>query len=190
MDNLLKEIRKCRVCTPHLPLGPNPVLAANSKSKICIIGHAPGKIVHHSGVPWEDKSGDRLRDWLGIGKDTFYNSSLFAIIPMGFCYPGTGKTGDMPPRKECAPLWHGALNKKMRGIELTLLIGQHAQSYYLTKIRKRNLTETVKSYREYLPQYLPLPHPSPRNNIWMKKNPWFKDEVIPILRDRISDLIF
>lgn len=190
MDALLKNIRNCRECSQNLPFGPNPVLAASPNSKILIIGHAPGKIVHHSGVPWQDKSGDRLRGWLGIDDETFYDPTAIGIMPMGFCYPGTGKSGDMPPRKECAPLWHKQLIDKMNGIELTLLIGQHAQSYYLKKSRKRNLTETVRSYKEYLPQYLPLPHPSPRNNIWQKKNPWFMTEVIPILRERTAHLLY
>jgi uracil-DNA glycosylase len=154
-----------------------------------IIGHAPGKIVHHSRVPWEDRSGDRLRTWLDIDKETFYDSQSIAIMPMGFCYPGTGKSGDLPPRKECAPLWHQKLLHMMPGVELTLLFGQYAQKYYLGKERKQNLTETVKAYRQYLPKYLPLPHPSPRNNIWQKKNPWFMDEVIPVLQKQAKKIL-
>ena len=138
-------------------------------------------------MPWDDKSGERLRDWLGVDEAAFYNSEIFAIVPMGFCYPGKGKSGDLPPRKECAPLWHNLLFKKMKKIELTLLIGSYAQNYYLAENKKRTLTETVRNFKEYIPKYLPLPHPSTRNNIWLKKNPWFEVEVLPYLRGIISD---
>jgi len=186
MKKLLKEIRQCTKCLPHLEMGVNPVLSASRKSKIAIIGQAPGSIVHKSGVPWEDKSGDRLREWLGVEKEQFYNPDIFAIVPMGFCYPGKGKSGDLPPRKECAPLWHKPLFDKMKNIELTLLIGQYAQGYYLGDKKKKTLTETVKNHAEYLPTYLPIPHPSPRNNIWLKKNPWFEKEVIGFLREVVG----
>jgi len=173
---------------PFLKDGVNPVLSAHSKSRVAIIGQAPGSIVHKTGIPWDDKSGERLREWLGINKATFYNSEIFAIIPMGFCYPGKGTSGDLPPRKECAPLWHQHLLQKMPQIELTLLIGTYAQSYYLEENKKKTLTETVKNYHDYMPEYLPLPHPSPRNNIWLKKNDWFVAKVIPTLQKRIKDL--
>ncbi len=188
MRKLIQEIKSCDVCLPHLSDGVNPVFSFSKKSKIAIIGQAPGSIVHRSGVPWEDKSGDRLRDWLGITKEEFYNTDHFAIVPMGFCYPGKGKSGDLPPRKECAPLWHEIIFDKI-DIQFTILIGAYAQGYYLEEKRKKTLTETVKNYNQYLPNFLPLPHPSPRNNIWLKKNPWFDEEVIPTLRKRVRKLV-
>jgi len=167
MQNLLTEIRQCQVCLPELKDGVNPVIEAHPNSKIAIIGQAPGSIVHRTGIPWDDKSGERLRKWLKVDNDTFYNPEIFAIVPMGFCYPGKGKSGDLPPRKECAPLWHQKLIDQMPKLQLYILIGTYAQNYYLKEKRKRTLTETVKCYEEYLPLYLPLPHPSPRNNIWL-----------------------
>ncbi len=161
-------------------------MAAHRTSKILIIGHAPGRIVHETGIPWNDKSGDNLRAWMNIDKETFYDPKKIGIMPMGFCYPGTGKSGDLAPRKECAPLWHPQLLEKMNSVKLTLLLGKHAQDYYLPLEKKKNLTEKVKNYKSALPQFLPLPHPSPRNNIWMKKNPWFKEEVIPYLQKQIN----
>ena len=187
MKSLLKEIRQCTVCLADLEQGPNPILAATPISKFAIIGQAPGSIVHKTGIPWDDKSGERLRNWLGVDDDTFYNPDVFALIPMGFCYPGKGKSGDLPPRKECAPLWHKKVLDLIPDIQLTILIGSYAQEYYLQNNRKRTLTETVRNYKAYLPQYLPLPHPSPRNNIWLKKNKWFDTEVIPYLRKVIKE---
>ena len=186
MESLLKEIRQCTVCLPELENGVNPILAATPNSKFAIIGQAPGSIVHRTGIPWDDKSGERLRHWLGVDDDTFYNPDIFALIPMGFCYPGKGRSGDLPPRKECAPLWHQQVLEQITDIQLTILIGSYAQEYYLQKARKRTLTETVRNYKTYLPKYLPLPHPSPRNNIWLKKNEWFDTEVIPYLRNAID----
>lgn len=188
MKELLQNIKQCKICLPHLTHGVRPVLTAHFKSKIIIIGQAPGSIVHKTGIPWNDKSGERLRDWLGVDEDTFYNEEFFAIIPMGFCYPGKGKTGDLPPRKECAPTWHPKLLKELKNVELIILIGSYAQNYYLKKAKK-TLTETVKNYTEYLPKYMVLPHPSPRNNIWMKKNNWFKKENIPTLKKIINNII-
>lgn len=188
MKNLLQEIRNCRQCVTELPLGANPVLAASHSSKIAIIGQAPGRIVHASGIPWQDKSGDRLRDWLGVSTKSFYDTHIFAIVPMGFCYPGKGKSGDLPPRAECAPLWHSALLASMPDLQLTLLVGAYAQAYYLGDRKKKTLTETVKCFREYLPKYVPLPHPSPRNNIWLRKNPWFDQEVLPFLQKQIKQI--
>lgn len=180
MNSLLTEIRKCEVCLPHLLHGVNPVLAAHKNSKIAIIGQAPGTVVHKSGVPWEDRSGDRLREWLEVEKSTFYDPCYFALIPMGFCYPGKSSSGDLPPRSECAPLWHQRLFEQMNKLKLVVLIGAYAQQYYLQGKQKRNLTETVKSYSDYLPEFFVLPHPSPRNNIWIKKNPWFTDDLLPV----------
>jgi uracil-DNA glycosylase len=189
MKQLLQQVKNCTVCAAHLKDGANPIIAAAPKSKIIIIGQAPGRIVHNTGIPWNDKSGDNLRNWLGIDKAVFYNTNLIALMPMGFCYPGTGSSGDLPPRPECAPLWHAKLLQKMKGAELTLLIGQYAQNYYLGKNAKDNLTETVRNFKNYLPLYLPLPHPSPRNNIWQAKNDWFGKEVLPELRKRVSAII-
>lgn len=181
---LLKEIRQCTHCQAHLPLGARPVLAASDTARILIIGQAPGIRVHRSGIPWDDPSGERLREWLAIDATTFYDPGRVAIVPMGFCYPGKGKNGDMPPRPECAPLWHSTLLNTMPEIELILLIGQHAQNYYLQD--KQTLTQRVSEFRQYLPDYFVLPHPSPRNNLWLAKNPWFEAQVIPELRARIS----
>ncbi|PWH86389.1 uracil-DNA glycosylase family protein [Brumimicrobium oceani] len=189
MENLLNEIRNCKVCEEHFPHGCNPIISASEKSKIVIIGQAPGRKVHDSNIPWNDKSGDNLRDWLGVDKETFYNPDNFAIVGMGFCYPGTGKSGDLPPRKECAPLWHPQLHEEMNDVKLTILIGQYAQKYYLGKQAKRTLTETVEYYHEYLPKFFVLPHPSPRNNIWQAKNRWFPSEVLPELTGRVNSIL-
>ncbi len=185
MQSLLKEIRACNICSEFLPLGPRPTLQASSNSKICIIGQAPGKSVHESGVAWNDPSGRRLREWLDVNESQFYNPELFALIPMGFCYPGKGKSGDLPPRKECAPEWHDLLFKNMNQIDLLLLIGSYAQSYYLKD--SLSLTERVKNFKNYSSLNIPLPHPSPRNNIWIKKNPWFENDVLPFLKRRVSE---
>ena len=186
MENLLSEIRNCTACNGLLPNAPKPVILASAESKIVVIGQAPGRKVQESGIPWDDASGNNLRDWMGVDKETFYNDKLFALMPMGFCYPGTGKSGDFPPRRECAPMWHQQLLNFMPDVKLTLLIGQYAQKYYLKNKAKRNLTETVKNFHEYMPEYFPLPHPSPRNNIWQKKNQWFKSDLIPILKAEVG----
>lgn len=186
LNNLLQEVRACQICKNHLPLEPRPVLQVHSKSKILIAGQAPGKRVHDTGIAWNDPSGDRLRDWLGLGKGTFYNPEIIALVPMGFCYPGTGKSGDMPPRKECAQTWHDDIFSEMPNIQLTLAIGKYAQDYHLGKGQKKTLTETVRAWREYAPNIIPLPHPSPRNNIWLKKNPWFEEELLPELREFVG----
>ncbi|NIJ45721.1 uracil-DNA glycosylase [Wenyingzhuangia heitensis] len=188
MKLLLQEIEQCKLCLPHLTNGVNPVLSAHPKSKIAIIGQAPGIIVHNTSIPWNDKSGERLRSWLHIDKDTFYNQELIAIIPMGFCYPGKGKTGDLPPRKECAPKWHPPLFDALKELDLIILIGSYAQNYYLENAKK-TLTETVKNYHEYLPTFLVLPHPSPRNNIWLKKNEWFEKETLPFLQNHVQKIL-
>ncbi len=189
MKQLLKEIKACTICKDVLGHGPNPVLAATSKSKIAIIGQAPGRVVHQSGVPWDDKSGQRLREWFGVTDYQFYNPELFALIPMGFCFPGAGKSGDLPPRKECAPQWHDRLFSEMKNLKLKILIGTYAQSYYLGDKAQKTLTKTVQNFQDYCPDIIVLPHPSPRNNIWLKKNSWFEIELLPILKRRISEMI-
>ena len=189
MKDLLTNISNCTTCLEFLPLGINPVLAASKKSKIVIIGQAPGSVVHKSGIPWQDKSGDNLRNWLGVTNEQFYNPNLFALIPMGFCYPGKGKTGDLPPRKECAPKWHSLLFEEMKEVQLIILIGTYAQKEYLKSKKYKNLTETVKNYHEYLPKEFVLPHPSPRNNIWQAKNKWFKIDVIPALKVMVKSIL-
>lgn len=189
MHELLSQIRNCEVCKAHLPLGPRPIVAAHEKAKILIIGHAPGTKVHASGIPWDDQSGKRLRSWMGITPEIFYDETKVAQMPMGFCYPGKGKTGDLPPRPECAPLWHNPLLERLKKIELTILIGQYSQRHYLGKSMEKNLTETVRNYQEYLPKYFVLPHPSPRNRFWITKNPWFEEEVVPMMQQKISRLL-
>lgn len=189
MNKLLEQIRICKVCEPHLPLGARPVLLASKKSKIAIIGQAPGIKVHNSGKPWDDRSGKLLREWMGVSNEEFYNPDNFAIVPMGFCYPGRGKGGDMPPRKECSPLWHDKVFGSIDNLELTILIGLYSQKYYLGKQMKANLTETVKSYEAYLPKYFPTPHPSPRNLMWMRRNPWFEEVNVPHLKEIVREII-
>ena len=186
MKHLINEIAACQVCTPYLEHGPRPIIQAHPNSKVVIIGQAPGLAVHQSGVPWKDKSGDTLREWLGIDSATFYDPVKVALLPMGFCYPGKGTSGDLPPRAECAPLWHQRVLELMTEVRLTLLIGSYAQTYYLGIQKKRTLTETVKAFEEYLPEHLVLPHPSPRNNIWQAKNPWFKKKVVPALHSTLD----
>ena len=183
---LIDEIRQCKVCEKDLPLGANPVVSFSNSSKIIIVGQAPGTKVHQSSIPWDDASGDRLRTWLGVSKDQFYDPSIFAIVPMGFCYPGKGKAGDLPPRPECAPLWMPRVLKKIENPSTILLIGQYSQAYFLKNRRKKTLTDTVRNWREYLPEYIVFPHPSPRNNIWLKRNPWFELELLPAMRDLLA----
>lgn len=189
MAKLLLQIRNCKVCEQHLKDGVNPIIASSQRSKLIIIGQAPGRIVHNTGIPWNDKSGDNLRNWLDIDKPTFYNANKIALMPMGFCYPGTGKTGDLPPRHECAPLWHDKLFAFMSNAKLILLIGQYAQNYYLGKKAKCSLTETVLHFKTYLPKYFPLPHPSPRNYIWQAKNEWFGQKVLPELKKQVQNIL-
>ena len=187
LGKLLAEVRACQVCAAHLPFPPKPVLRAAASAHILVVGQAPGRRVHETGIPWNDPSGDRLRDWIQVSRDTFYDEKRIAIIPTGFCYPGTGPGGDLPPCAECAPLWHPRLRAALPGIRLTLLIGSHAQAYYLGERRYKTLTETVHHYRDYLPEFLPLPHPSPRNQMWLKRNPWFAAEVLPLLRKLVHE---
>ncbi|MGQ9425407.1 uracil-DNA glycosylase family protein [Gilvimarinus sp. F26214L] len=188
LKDLLAEVRACRVCEEVLPLGANPVVRATASAKVLIVGQAPGTRVHATGVPWNDPSGDRLRDWMGLGREAFYDERKIAIIPMGFCYPGRGKSGDLPPRTECSELWHGRLLEALPNIELTLLVGSYAQSHYLEG-RYPTLAQRVRDWRRFAPEALPLVHPSPRNRRWLKTNPWFEDEVVPYLRRRIHRLV-
>ena len=190
LDNLLSQVRACRICDQHLPLGPRPVLRASTSARLMIIGQAPGTKVHESGVPWDDASGKRLRSWLDLDADQFYDEDSVAIVPMGFCYPGVdARGGDKPPRPECAAAWHGPLLEHLQEIKLTLLVGSHAQKYYLGRDMRRTMTETVAGWRDYLPLRLPLPHPSWRNTAWLTRNPWFEAELVPELRRRIGQLI-
>ncbi len=186
LADLLAEVRRCRACEAHLPLGPRPVLQVGASARILIVGQAPGVRVHHSGIPWDDPSGDRLRAWTGLDKVRFYDASEVAIIPMGFCYPGRGQGGDLPPRRECATLWLDQLLARLPRIEITLLIGLHAQRHFLSHRRKASLTETVRAWREFAPTYLSLPHPSPRNTPWFQRNPWFEQDLLPALRQRVT----
>jgi uracil-DNA glycosylase len=189
LQALLARVRACRLCEPQLPLGARPVLRADVRARVLIVGQAPGTRVHATGIPWNDPSGDRLRDWLQVDRETFYDERRFAIIPAGLCYPGRGRSGDLPPRPECAPRWHPPLRALLPRIELTLLVGQYAQAYYLGTRRKQTLTETVHAWREYGPEFLPLPHPSPRNTRWLQVNPWFARDVLPHLSARVHELI-
>ena len=187
---LLREVRNCSVCEEHLPRGPRPAVQVNPSARIMIIGQAPGAKVHESGVLWNDASGKRLLDWLEIDETVFYDEPLIAMVPMGFCYPGANpKGGDNPPRPECAPLWHPPLRVALGHVELTLLVGQYAQRSYLAGRMKKTMTETVRAFREYLPEFLPTPHPSWRTAHWQTKNPWFETYVLPELRRRLHALI-
>ena len=188
LEALLAAVRSCRACEADLPLGPRPVLSAGATARILVVGQAPGLRVHNTGIPWGDPSGDRLRAWMGVDKDVFYDESRIAIIPMGYCYPGRGNGGDMPPRRECATLWLDQLLARLPRIELTLLIGQYAQRHFLGRRRKQSLTETVKRWEEYAPDYFPLPHPSPRNQPWFQRHPWFERGLVPELRARVNAL--
>ncbi len=190
LDALLDEVRQCRVCAADLPLGPRPVLRASPSARLLIIGQAPGTKVHESGVPWNDPSGDRLREWLAMERDVFYDEVSVAIVPMGFCYPGRDKNGgDKPPRPECAPLWHARLLAALPALELTLLVGAYAQRHYLRQRAGRTVTATVAAWRDCLPRYFPLPHPSWRTRAWARHNPWFETEVVPELRRRVEGLV-
>jgi uracil-DNA glycosylase len=189
LDELLDEVRACRLCEGSLPLGPRPVLRASATARLLIVGQAPGTRVHETGIPWNDPSGDRLREWLAVDRETFYDEARIAIIPTGLCYPGRKGAGDAPPRPECAPRWHPRLLAALPRIELVLLVGQYAQAFYLGARRKATLAATVQAHEEYEPRFLPLPHPSPRNKLWLRRNPWFEAEVVPHLRRRVAPLL-
>ncbi|MGB5723168.1 MAG: uracil-DNA glycosylase family protein [Parasphingorhabdus sp.] len=188
LDELLANIRSCAICK-DLPLGPRPLLQASANAKILIVGQAPGSKTHQKGRPFDDASGKQLRQWLGVTEDQFYDPRLFAIIPMGFCFPGTGKGGDLPPRPECAPAWREPLLQALPNVQLTLILGQYALDWHLGERKSRTLTETVSRWQEFWPDHLPLPHPSPRNIRWFKANPWFERDVIPVLQERVRALV-
>lgn len=185
MKDLLGEIRQCTLCEPELPLGANPIISASAKSKILLISQAPGRIAHEKTHAWDDPSGKRLKQWLGVDDDVFYNPDNFAILPLGFCFPGKAKTGDLPPRPECAPLWQNQVLDKIEGNPLKILIGNYSQRYYLED--KLKLTERIKNYDHYLPEHFVIPHPSPVNRFWTLKNPWFEEEVLPVLKEVVNE---
>lgn len=190
LQDLLDNIRVCKLCEEFLPFGAQPIVRAKSSCRLLIIGQAPGNRVHQTGIPFNDPSGDRLRNWLNIDRSTFYDDSRIAIMPMGFCYPGKNpKGGDNPPRPECAVHWHKKITKKLPFTEFTLLVGRYSQLFYLGKEAKKSGTETILAWRDYLPNFLPMPHPSWRNNVWLKKNPWFDKEILPYLRKRVHEIL-
>lgn len=186
---LLRDVRACQACAGKMPHSPRPVVQVGAAAPLVIVGQAPGSRVHASGIAWDDDSGDRLREWTGLDRDVFYDPARVAMIPMGFCYPGKGDGADLPPRPECAPLWHERLLAHLPRRRLTLLVGFHAQRHYLARRRAENMTETVRQFRAYLPDCLPLPHPSWRSTIWMRRNPWFAEDVLPALRVLIRDAL-
>lgn len=187
MTELIDEIRACTLCAAHLEAGPRPVAQFSTTARLVIIGQAPGRKVHESGIPWDDASGDRLREWIRLGKAEFYDASKVALIPMGFCYPGTGTSGDLPPRPECAPLWHERVLGVLPPDRLTLLVGSYAQARYLSAAKKQSLTERVRSFTLFGPQFLPLPHPSWRSTGWMARNPWFESDVLPAVQSSVRN---
>lgn len=189
LPSTISEIKACRQCAAHLPHGPRPVFAASPSARLLIVGQAPGLKVQQSGIPWNDPSGQLLRAWLQLTPEQFYDDTRIAIVPMGFCFPGKGSSGDLPPRPECAPLWHERLLTSMPDVRLILLIGQYAQRYYLQEKAKASLTETVAHFNEYLPRYFPLPHPSPRNRFWFARHPWFDRDVLPALRLQLKTIL-
>lgn len=189
LDELLAAVRGCRACERHLPLGPRPIVQAHAAARILVVGQAPGLRVHTTGIPWDDPSGERLRHWMGVDRDRFYDASRVAIIPMGYCYPGRARGGDRPPRSECAKLWLDRLLAHLPALELTLLVGQYAQGHFLRGRHRRSLAQTTRAWRDYAPRYFPLPHPSPRNQPWFARHPWFDLELVPALRARITTLL-
>ncbi len=188
LATLLTEVRACTLCARHLPLGPRPVLQLHASARLLVAGQAPGRKVHETGLPFNDASGDRLRDWLGISRATFYDAGQVAIVPMGFCFPGTGRSGDLPPRPECAPAWRAPLLSHLKHLRLTLVIGRYALAYHLPDAGA-SLTEGVQGWRRHWPQVVPLPHPSGRNNLWLRRNPWFEQELLPLLRTRVAQVL-
>lgn len=188
LAKLLSDVRACTLCAEHLPLGPRPIVQLHPSARILIAGQAPGSKVHQTGIPFNDASGDRLRAWLGLSRESFYDAKQVALLPMGFCYPGTGKSGDLPPRPECAPAWRAALLSRLKKLQLTLVIGQYALAYHLPDAGA-SLTEVVQAWRDHWPRVVPLPHPSPRNQLWLKRNPWFERDLLPVLRERVLEAL-
>ncbi len=188
LATLLTEVRACTLCAAHLPLGPRPIVQMHASARILIVGQAPSRKVHETGVPWNDASGERLRAWLGLSSQKFYDAKQVALLPMGFCFPGTGKSGDLPPRPECAPAWRAALLAQLKKLRLTVVIGQYAQAYHLPDAGA-SLTDAVQDWRKHWPRSVLLPHPSPRNNPWLKRNPWFDQELVPVLQKRVSEVL-
>jgi len=189
MKKLITQIQQCRICEDAFAHEPRPIVQLDKKATILIAGQAPGRIVHETGIPFNDLSGERLREWMGVSEKIFYDAKKIALLPMGFCYPGRGKTGDLPPRKECATAWREQVMEQMPNIRLTLVIGNYAIKWHMGESSQRNLTETVKAWKSYSSEIIPLPHPSPRNNIWLKKNAWFETELLPVLRSRVNDVL-
>jgi len=188
LNSLLCEVRACTICEPYLPNAARPILQLHPQAKILVAGQAPGRRVHASGIPFDDPSGDRLRDWMGISKEIFYNPQQIAIVPMGFCFPGTGKSGDLPPRPECAETWRHKLLNRLPNIQSTMVIGKYAQDYHFSQ-PKKSVTQLVENWHEYWSNRIPLPHPSPRNNLWLRKNPWFEAELVPLIQGRIKEIL-
>ena len=188
LEGLLVEVADCTLCSSALPLGPRPIVQASARARVLVAGQAPGRKVHESGVAWNDASGVRLREWMGISEEVFYDPARVALLPMGFCYPGTGPSGDLPPRPECAPAWRSRLLNELEDVQLTLVIGRYAQAYHLGA-SGASVTATVQRWRDVWPSVVPLPHPSPRNNVWLTKNPWFAETLLPALRDRIREVL-
>ena len=188
LTSLLREVRHCSICSDHLPLGPRPVFQLHPQARILVVGQAPGKKVHESGIPFADASGIRLREWLGITSKVFYDSHCLAILPMGFCFPGAGNTGDLPPRSECAPAWREKLMNHLTNLKLTVVIGKYAQAYYFPNTNS-SVTNIVQSWHKHWPNLIPLPHPSPRNNMWLRRNPWFEENLLPLLRSRVAEVL-
>jgi uracil-DNA glycosylase family 4 len=186
---LIQQVRQCNACEGCLPLGPRPIIQVHGNAKLLIIGQAPGLKAHQTGIPWNDASGERLREWLGLSNEIFYDKNKVALLPMGFCYPGKGERGDLPPQKECFNLWHEKVITNLPKIKLVLLLGSYAQNTYLKNTRKKSLTETVRAWEEYLPRYIPFPHPSPLNNIWLHKNNWFIESMLPSARRIIKSVL-
>ncbi len=189
LSRVSREARACELCKDHLPQAPRPVFLVGRSARLLVVGQAPGRRVHETGIPWNDPSGDVLREWLGLERPAFYDTRRIAIVPTGLCYPGTVDGVDLPPCRDCAPAWQPRFREALPHIQLTLLVGSYAQAYYLGKRRKASVGETVRAFREYLPEYFVLPHPSWRNKLWLKKNPWFESEVIPALRRRVKACI-
>jgi len=187
--SLLAEVRDCSICAAQLPHGVRPVLQIDPQARVLIASQAPGRKVHESGIPFDDASGERLREWMGVTREVFYDSKQIAILPMGFCFPGTGKHGDLPPRPECAKAWHDQLLGHLRQLEVTLVVGRYAQAYHMSEERGASLSSTVRDWQSYWPKIIPLPHPSPRNNIWLSRNLWFEKELLPMLKRRISEIL-